>query len=324
VEGAAPARPDGFLLPRILRPRNERVFEEDPERLIRVFRHAQQTGAQIDIELQSLINTSRHLIDSRVINSPTANRAFLAILQEGGNVYPTLSLMNACGILRRFVPEFRGLHCLVQHEYYHRYTADIHTLNTIQELDQVFSSNDDPNLAEYRRVLRDTSSPALPYLALLLHDVGKADGIQGHAERGATMAREALARMKVNPEQSDKILVIIERHLDMAVFGNAMTSKFRSPLAYSPKSYPMTKLSAFYSCHLLRCPRHATGLWYSYKYLTPNPALYRPLIAVSRAIDLLLHRDMIPKDTYGRSCRAFRRGDRGALQPASRALFHLQ
>ena len=64
------------------------------------------------------------------------------ILQDLGQVHPTLALMHEFGVLARFLPEFNGLTCLVQHEYYHRYTADIHTLNTIKELDNVFSSHE--------------------------------------------------------------------------------------------------------------------------------------------------------------------------------------
>jgi [protein-PII] uridylyltransferase len=210
---------DGFVVKAgKLKPISPLVFEEDPERLIRVFRQAQQTGAQIDLELQRTIRNSRHLIDRNVTHSPTACRAFLAIMEQPGNVFPTLKLMNRCGILHRFIPEWKNLHCLVQHEFYHRFTADYHTLNCIKFLDEIFTRKDDPVCASYQRALRDTSAPTLVYMALLLHDIGKGLGIKGHAHRGATIAKEVLTRLGYNAELGAKIIDIVEHHLDMARF----------------------------------------------------------------------------------------------------------
>ena len=62
---------DGFeIKDGAIRPVNEQVFTEDPERLIRVFRHAQQAGASIDIELRRMIRNSAPLIDKKRVNSP--------------------------------------------------------------------------------------------------------------------------------------------------------------------------------------------------------------------------------------------------------------
>lgn len=197
---------------------DEHVFEQDPERLIRVFRHAQQADLKIDIDLQRLIRNNRMLIDKRVYTSTTANRAFLAIVEQPGNVFSSLSLMNECGVLERFIPEWKPMHCLVQHEFYHRFTADYHTLNTIRELDFIFRFPEDRMGAPYLKALRDTSSPTLPYLALLLHDIGKGLGIKGHAQRGAEIASTVLTRLGYNPELAGKIIAIVAHHLDMARF----------------------------------------------------------------------------------------------------------
>jgi [protein-PII] uridylyltransferase len=211
-------RLDGFILRgRELSPENEDVFRDDPVRLIRVFRHAQQLGAQLDFHLQSLIRVEVPLITRRVIESPAANTSFRAILDEAGAVFPALNSMHELGVLGRFIPEFDALTCLVQHEFYHRYTADIHTLNAIRELDAVFVGQE-PITAKYRDTLHETPSPNLLYLIVLLHDIGKARGIRGHAESGVEIARPLLARLDVDGDSQEIVTFIIKNHLAMARF----------------------------------------------------------------------------------------------------------
>lgn len=192
------------------------TFKQDPVRMIRVFRHLQSRGLEPDFDLERLIEENLELIDKPVIESEEANRCFRAILQTKGEVYPILKLMNSTGVLPRFMPEWGDLHCLVQHEYYHRYTADEHVLKTIRELDRVFSGEDPELTRRYRQALEDTELPGLLYLILLLHDIGKGQAIDDHANTGVEIARPILKRLGVVAKARDKILFQIKNHLEMA------------------------------------------------------------------------------------------------------------
>jgi [protein-PII] uridylyltransferase len=193
------------------------IFKADPARLIRVFRHCQQLGAQPDFALQNLIRGSLPLITRHVINSPDATVSFRSILQEAGAVFPILDLMHELGVLGRFIPEFDGLTCRVQHEFYHRYTADIHTLSAIRELDAIFNRAE-PIAHKYLDALHETPNPTLLYLILLLHDIGKAVGIKGHADTGAELALPVLRRLGVGEADCEIVVFIIKQHLIMARF----------------------------------------------------------------------------------------------------------
>ncbi|MDI1335290.1 MAG: [protein-PII] uridylyltransferase [Lacunisphaera sp.] len=211
-------RLDGFLLRgRELAAEHPNIFKDDPVRLIRVFRHCQQLGCAPDVDLAALIRASLKLVNKRVIESLDANLSFRTMLEEAGRVYPALALMHELGVLGRFVPEFKPLTCLVQHEYYHRYTADIHTLSTIRELDNIFTPAGASG-EKYREELHKTANPTLLYLILLLHDIGKGQGIQGHAESGVILARPVLERLQIPADTQEIVTFIIKNHLMMARF----------------------------------------------------------------------------------------------------------
>lgn len=208
---------DGFVVQdNTLSAESRKVFIEDPLRLIRVFRHLQSRELDLDFDLERLVVESLDLIDDKVIKSTEANRSFRSILQTKGNVYPTLELMNVTGVLPRFMPEWAGLHCLVQHEYYHRYSADEHILKTIRELDGIFSGEEPETTRKYRQALEETELPGLLYLILLLHDIGKSRDIEDHAQIGAEIAAPILERMQVVEKAKNKILFLIRNHLEMA------------------------------------------------------------------------------------------------------------
>jgi [protein-PII] uridylyltransferase len=257
---------DGFVLRnRELSAETPSVFRDDPARLIRVFRHCQSLDAQMDFALQTLVRESLPLITRRVSESSDACTSFKAILDEAGNVHPTLELMHELGVLGRFIPEFDGLTCLVQHEYYHRYTADIHTLNAIRELDLIFTSAE-PIALKYREALHETPEPTLLYLILLLHDIGKARGIQGHAESGVIIALPILKRLNVSPENSEITTFVIKNHLIMARFWQKRDVDDPNTVAAFAELVPdADKLRHLYVHTFCDARGTAAGLWNGYK-----------------------------------------------------------
>jgi len=173
--------------------------------------------------------------------------------------------MHDLGVLGRFVPEFDRLACLVQHEYYHRYTADVHTLNTIRELDDIFIAKE-PEMEKYRDALRELSHPTLLYLILFLHDTGKAFGIAGHAEAGAEIAGGVLARLEIPAQFWDLIISIIRNHLLMARFWQKHDLDDPSTIAsFCEQVGDVEKLAFLYVHTFCDARGTAKGLWNSYK-----------------------------------------------------------
>src|SRR5208282_1034958 len=114
-------------------------------------------------------------------------------------------------------PEFGRLTCLVQHEFYHQYAADEHTLVCLEQLDRVWEAKDEP-YKNYAPLFQSLERPGLLYLALLLHDVGKAERHkQGkHAEASAALAMRAAKRLRLDSTATQILRIIVENHLVMA------------------------------------------------------------------------------------------------------------
>jgi [protein-PII] uridylyltransferase len=249
------------------------VFQDDPVRLIRVFRHAQQLDCILDFHLAQLIRESLPLM-ANISQSPDAAVAFRAILSESGAVHPVLQRMHELGVLGRFIPEFDALTCLVQHEFYHRYTADIHTLNAIRELDLIFLEAE-PMKLKYRNALHEIEDPALVYLTLLLHDLGKAEGIQNHSQAGVRLAQPIMERLAVSPRGRALVSFVIKNHLAMARFwqkrdvDDPKTSASFAELVGEPERLRCLYVHTF-------CDSRGTSadLWNSYKD-TLHTTLYR-------------------------------------------------
>jgi [protein-PII] uridylyltransferase len=190
------------------------VFREQPHRLMRVFLYAQQRGLRLHPDLAQLLRNELVLVDRAFLTDEHVRRTFLTILDQPGNVAPILRAMHEVDLLGRYVPEFGKLTCLVQHEFYHQYTADEHTLMCLEQLDHVWKAKDPP-YGNYAELLDKVDRPFLLYLALLLHDVGKPEG-HGHPALSGAIALRVAKRLGLDGAATHTLRVIIENHLLLA------------------------------------------------------------------------------------------------------------
>ena len=195
---------------------SNRVFRDQPRRLMRVFLHAQQRGLRLHPDLAQLIRSQMALVDREFLRDEHVAETFLTILNQRGNVAPILRAMHEVDFLGKYVPEFGRLTCLVQHEFYHQYAADEHTLVCLEQLDRIWEAQEAP-YQTYAALFQKIERPALLYLALLLHDTGKPDGHGDHAHIGAKLAARVGRRIQLDASGLHTLGLLIEHHLLMAI-----------------------------------------------------------------------------------------------------------
>ena len=209
----------------------EGYFAEDPLRLLKIFHTAQVKKLKLSEQVQRTIRACLHLIDAPLRKAPQARDLFLRILRRKYRVAQTLRRMHDLGLLGAYLPEFGEATCLVQYDIYHLYTVDEHTLVAIDNLEGLGSADVQSPLkgiaAHFER--RD-----LLFLALLLHDVGKAKR-QDHIVCGVEMTEELVRRLGLPEEDQRFLLFQVEHHQEMVILSrqrdlddNRMIAEFAS------------------------------------------------------------------------------------------------
>ncbi|MBK6913716.1 MAG: HD domain-containing protein [Ignavibacteriales bacterium] len=135
---------------------------------------------------------------------------FREILKMPKNVGQTLSVMNELGLLGTFLPEFKELNGFMQHGVYHCYTADVHTLITIQNLEKL--ERDSSILGKIYSSFR---TKEILFLAMLFHDIAKPINISGHEIIGSEMASSIMQRLGYSELEMNKVCFLVKNHLLM-------------------------------------------------------------------------------------------------------------
>ncbi|HCQ79341.1 MAG TPA: hypothetical protein DIV46_05155, partial [Verrucomicrobiales bacterium] len=195
-------------------PRRKTIFEENPNRLIRLFAYCQKYELSPSPSLRKLIKANWTFIDKSFRMRIENRDAFREILEKKGQVARTLRLMHRCGVLGRYLPEFGALDCLVQHEFFHRYTADEHTLRCIDQLDNLVDDKD-PKHEIYRDIFVKHPDPYALFIALILHDTGRAENVRRHIDGSAILAARLCKRLKISGGRRALIIFLVDHHLTL-------------------------------------------------------------------------------------------------------------
>lgn len=204
---------DGFIARGgLIYPENDQVFEEDPARMMRFFRHSQRRHLRTSPEIRKLFRLSRDRIDADFRSSRANRDTFEEILQNRGQVAHIFRRMHRVGFLGCYIPEFGQLTDLVQHEFFHRYSADEHTLRCIEVLDGLIHS-EDPKKQLFRRIFQDMEDPVALYVALLMHDTGRAENVRHHEDASAILASKVCQRLGYRGDRLRLIMFLVDHHL---------------------------------------------------------------------------------------------------------------
>src|SRR5215813_3072185 len=182
--------------------------------MMRAFELAQERDLDHSPELEDLLSRSLRHVTRTYQYARGPRSIFTSILSQKGKVGRILRMMHRVDFLGRYIPEFGQLTCLVQHEFLHRYTADEHTLVCIDKLDALTETNE-PKLIPYRNLFEQLADPLVLYLALLLHDSGKAVG-RPHSEASALFAQRVAARLQLSSEQRKSLILLVDHHLTLS------------------------------------------------------------------------------------------------------------
>src|SRR2546423_1281866 len=191
------------------------VFRNDPEQMMRAFELAQERNLDLNPELEDLLSRSLRHVTRTYQYARGQRESFMSILSQKGRVGRILRMMHRIDFLGRYIPEFGQLTCLVQHEFMHRYTADEHTLVCIDKLDALADTSTSKLIA-YRRIFEELEDPLVLYLAILLHDSGKAVGARPHSEASALFAQRVAARLQLSSEQRKCLILLVDHHLTLS------------------------------------------------------------------------------------------------------------
>ncbi|MFI5181617.1 MAG: [protein-PII] uridylyltransferase [Thermoanaerobaculia bacterium] len=184
------------------------------DQILQAFATAQSEGLLLSDELKDAIHASLHLVDGKLRESREAREAFLRLLARRGRVAPVLRAMHETGFLGRFLPEWARVTFLVQHDFFHRYTVDEHSLRAVEALDSV-AAGGGPTAAPFGRILDDVDDAVPLYLGMLLHDIGKGRGGR-HVALGTRIVTRIVERLGLDPAMAEDVVFLVRMHLEMS------------------------------------------------------------------------------------------------------------
>ncbi len=167
--------------------------------------------AENDLDLDAPLRAAIERLAERITmdtGSSELSKLFGRILRSK-NVARTLHAMNDLGVLGKYIPEFGELVAFFQHNVYHYFTADEHTLLAVAKVEQLREQS-----GVLHDVFRNVRRKDILYLAILLHDIAKPRGVPDHEITGVAMAEDILARLGMQDASPD-VAFLVRNHLVM-------------------------------------------------------------------------------------------------------------
>ncbi|CAM3687450.1 [protein-PII] uridylyltransferase [Parendozoicomonas haliclonae] len=162
------------------------------------------------------LRDARHLIDDDFRKNPEVHKLFLDLMRAPYALTASLRRMTRYGILGRYLPEFGHIIGQMQHDLFHNYTVDAHTLLLIKYLRRFNYKESQEQFPVACSAKKRLPKPELLYIAGLYHDIGKGRG-GDHSVLGAEDAQKFALLHGLPAADRSLIEWLVRHHLVMSV-----------------------------------------------------------------------------------------------------------
>jgi len=197
---------------------NNQVFAYAPYAIMEIFvlmaQHPEIKGIRATT-IRSL-RAHRHLVDDAFRSDLAVTSLFMELMRTPHALDQTLSYMKKYNVLGRYLPEFGEIIGQMQHDLFHIYTVDAHTLRVIRNMVRLNSPEARKDYPLASRLIHRLPKVEDLYIAGLYHDVAKGRG-GDHSELGAIDAENFCRRHHLSDRDTQLISWLVENHLLMSM-----------------------------------------------------------------------------------------------------------
>lgn len=193
------------------------VFDENPSALLEIFVLMGRDPSILGVRASTirLIRERRWLINEEFRNDPVNKTMFMELFNIDYGLVTQLKRMKHYGILGRYLPVFGRIIGQMQHDLFHRYTVDAHTLLLIQNIRRFTLPEEEKQFPIAAHIMKNMEKPHLLLIAGLFHDIGKGRG-GDHSILGAVDAREFCDIHNFSNRETNLVVWLVEKHLLMS------------------------------------------------------------------------------------------------------------
>ncbi len=196
---------------------HDNVFSRYPFALLEIFlileQHPELKGVRANTI--RLIRQSRELIDADFRADLRCRSLFMEIMRQTAGITHELRRMNRYGILAAYLPLFGKIVGQMQHDLFHVYTVDEHTLMVVRNLRRFTVPEFAHEFPLASEIIQTIPKQELLLIAGLFHDIAKGRG-GDHATLGAVDAAEFCRTHGLSDYDTRIVSWLVEQHLLMS------------------------------------------------------------------------------------------------------------
>lgn len=196
---------------------HESVFRRYPFALLEIFLLLEQYPELKGVRANTirLIRDHRYLINEQFRDDLRCKSLFMEIMRQTEGVTHELRRMNLYGILAAYLPIFENIVGQMQHDLYHVYTVDEHTLTVIRNLRRYTVPEFYHEFPLCSSIMNNVPKQEIVLLAGLFHDIAKGRG-GDHAILGAEDAMAFCQQHGLSTFDSNLVAWLVRSHLIMS------------------------------------------------------------------------------------------------------------